>query len=119
MARKRPPIRFHFDDPIYECRIFVSIGEPVDQWERRLDKILCSDKTIASTLYGRAFLPTETKDCAVWFRETPGGGTAVHEAFHLTCHILTRSGLTLSSSSEEAWAYHLGWVVRQIAKKAW
>lgn len=122
MARKpkKPAIvRFHFDDPIYECRIFVCVGGSVDDCDARLDKMWGIERKVVNSLAGRCFLPSTCKDCAVWFPSVPGGGIVAHEAFHLTTHILTRSGLKFVPESEEAWAYHLAWIVRQIAKKVW
>ena len=47
--------------------------------------------------------------------------TICHESFHIANTILTKAGLTLSDSSEEAYAYLIGWVsdkINKVIKKA-
>lgn len=39
-----------------------------------------------------------------------------HEAFHLTLMICAYKGLTLTGSSEEVYAYTLGWIVKTVNK---
>lgn len=82
-------------------------------------KVNVHGKSTKGTLHGRVYLPNNCKDCGVWFAEKPDGGVASHEALHLATHILTRSGLTFSGSSEEAWCYHVQWIVNKIGAKIW
>lgn len=44
-------------------------------------------------------------------------GTIAHEAFHLTCEILHKSGVKLTDDSEEAFAYLLGFITHGIYKE--
>ncbi len=58
----------------------------------------------------------------LWFPEFSARNVAhlsmlSHEAFHATCFVLEDRGLTLSESSEEAYAYYLGWIVSECLKR--
>lgn len=43
-------------------------------------------------------------------------GTISHEALHVTVSVLDYAGVKLSSKSEEAYAYLIGWVAERIEK---
>lgn len=120
MARKKASVkRFHFDDPIYLCRIFVCIGGDIETEMARFKRLLGCNFALKFTRRGCCLQPPETKDVGIWFSDKPGGGTAAHEAFHASFHILSKSGLKLCGKSEEAFAYHLDWIVREIGNKVW
>ena len=54
----------------------------------------------------------------VWFNsKRPTAGLIAHEAFHTVYHALSVKGLTLTDSSEEAYAYCLDWTIREFNKK--
>lgn len=52
------------------------------------------------------------KVIAIWINAHAGSSTIAHEAFHAAFYVLNYAGLGLSESSEEAWAYYIGWLVR-------
>lgn len=43
--------------------------------------------------------------------------TVAHEAFHATFQLLTKKGMAPSGDSEEAYAYYLEWLTREILKR--
>lgn len=56
----------------------------------------------------------------IWLPERAGAGIVSHEAFHATRYILECKGLgELSDETEEAYAYLLDWIVRQIGRRIW
>ena len=50
----------------------------------------------------------------IWLRPQAPTSTVAHEAFHATYLILKGAGCTLADASEEAYAYHLAWVIREL-----
>lgn len=60
------------------------------------------------------------KPTAIWFRDVkPSGSIVAHEAMHATIWVLAQSGVSLTPESEEAYAYMVGWIVREIGKRVW
>lgn len=119
MKKNPKTVRFFFDDHVYRCRIFVCAGGDKLLFERFLDKKLGCNKSIVNAQEACAFLYSDSSDCGVWFRDIPGCGTVAHEALHLTSHILKKAGIVFSEDSEEAFAYHTGWVCSKIVEKVW
>lgn len=119
MKKRKLPIRFYFDDTLYSARIFVVIGGTWEEISTRWVKEFNAEGTTKNVINGGAYLPNNSKDCGVWFKEIPTGSICAHEALHLTTHILIKSGLRFSEDSEEAWAYHMQWIVREIGNKVW
>lgn len=119
MSRKvKLPTSFRFGDPLYLCTIMVIVGEEQTAAEKKLSKFLeidCSSdrKRYAATYHGNS------KDVGMYFSVLPGGGTVAHEALHATWHILERSGVVIGRDSEEAVAYHMDWLMRQIGRRIW
>lgn len=75
------------------------------------------DKT---SRYANSLFYDDFKGCAVWFADSqPGGGAVAHEVFHIAHHVLSRSGITLTDESEEAYAYFISWMVGAIGRRVW
>jgi hypothetical protein len=62
--------------------------------------------------------PTKKVHILIWFKdEVPKAGVIAHECFHATCAALRATGLSLSTKSEEAYAYYLDWLVDKVYKE--
>lgn len=112
------PLLFRISDPLYLCTIMVIVGGEQSKAEKKLSKFLECDcrsdrKRYAATYHGRS------KDAGLYFSTLPGGATAAHEALHASWHILERSGVVIGRESEEALAYHVDWLIRQIGNRLW
>lgn len=118
--RKQRSRRFVITDDLYGCHIFVSAGEPHERalvWFR--SKLNAKFEEPMKKAVARSFVGGD-KDAGIWFSDPrPGGGVTVHECFHVSQHILGTSGVRLSSESEEAYAYHIDWLIRQVGGKLW
>lgn len=55
--------------------------------------------------------------CAIWLDPTARPGVVAHEAFHAVCAVARERRLELKDGSEEAFAYYLEWLVRNIADR--
>ena len=53
----------------------------------------------------------------IWLNDYKNIPTLSHEVFHTTVELLRRSGLTLSEDSEEAYAYQIAYITKQIIYK--
>lgn len=53
----------------------------------------------------------------IWLYDHKSISTLSHEVFHTTVELLRRAGLTLSSDSEEAYAYQIAFITKQIIIK--
>lgn len=61
-------------------------------------------------------------DIGIWFpRFRPSSAEDLsilaHECFHVTNYTLRPAGLRLTDASQEAYAYHLGWVYREYLER--
>jgi len=50
----------------------------------------------------------------IWLDSNAKPHVVAHEAFHAACWMLGESGVWLTNSSEEAYAYCLAWLIKQI-----
>lgn len=50
----------------------------------------------------------------VWVPPDVHVSTAVHELLHMTAWVLTRAGIEFSDTSEEAFAYYIGWLTHEV-----
>ena len=57
------------------------------------------------------------KGGAIWFADKAGLGTVAHECFHATFQVLRFSGIKLSETSEETYAYYLQFLINKIMVK--
>lgn len=62
------------------------------------------------------FYNTDFKNVMIWFKEKyPSPCLVAHECFHAAHYILGRTGLKLTDDSEEAYAYYLEYLIREIS----
>lgn len=57
----------------------------------------------------------------LWFSDLkPKGHVVTHECYHAMWHVMNTVGIDLNKeASEEAAAYYLSWLVRQIGRRFW
>lgn len=104
-------------DPIHHAVVLVATGNfdrAVRDWRR---------------LYPSGEYPNDAKDCfamtfqpqqgvvCIWF-ETPKPPIvwAAHECFHASVFILQGVGISFNRWTEEAYAYHLGFLVSKVSE---
>lgn len=51
---------------------------------------------------------------SIWLNPAASIAIVAHEAFHATFYVMERAGVTLTDSSQEAFAYYLEWLMRGI-----
>ena len=52
----------------------------------------------------------------IWVENPDDISSMVHESFHVVCKVLDERGIHLNSSTEEIYAYTLGYVINQIKR---
>lgn len=114
---------FSLYDEVYNVDILVCVGIDFKKaqvmWHKKAritDAKIESDVDMRGGYFG---MFPDHRNCLLWFRPRPAGWIVAHECFHATSFILRESGLVLTNDSEEAFAYYLGWLVRQIGNKVW
>lgn len=116
---------FRLDNLVWQFSIFVRVGgtkEQAHDWFCKKFEIeeagwLDSEQSATNA---RCFFNGDKTDHLIWFNAVPGASVLAHEALHSAHHVLTRKGLgKLSDETEEAYAYLIQWIVRQIAEKVW
>lgn len=116
-----------FRDPLYQVDIvgLRCLPEDISRAVLRMKIVAAAQDTITQYFNKKKFDGMNGHaarvDChgsleyaVVWFRPTAQSSTIAHEAFHTTHSILSNAGLTLTDASEEAYAYHLAWVIREL-----
>ena len=125
-AKPKPHV-FVISDPIFITDHLICCGTTYrfafDRFKRLLEKqkytLTLTFEDVRSTTMGRSTMSGHKPTC-LWFRDrTPGGGVVAHECLHATYNVLGLSGVSLSDSSEETYAYYLDWMVREIGKRVW
>lgn len=110
----------YWTDPIYGAKftLIVSSWKGFDDWMVR--KYNCYEQR---DLEGAsAVTSVSSGNVIIWFLpevlrgDTEAISMVTHEAFHATSQVLQFRGMKLGQASEEAYSYHLAWVVRTILK---
>ncbi len=115
---------FIVDCQIYPFDILVCFGQDKKLLFKELSKKLPkSDIDILKTIkfnVGKSIM-FPAGQTLLWLQEKPtsiyGLATLNHEIFHCVCFILERAGIVYSHSSEEAFAYLIGYLTKQIYKE--
>lgn len=85
-----------------------------------VDEIV-EEMNICNGLRGKTILSQEKGVFFVWFVKKPTTaqdiGFLVHELFHAVCAVMEMVGVEPSASSEEAYAYTLGFLTEQVFDK--
>jgi len=85
--------------PIYNVTITLWVGK-------------CPNHLEDSRLGG--FYPIDSVSCEVWVKDRTH---LLHEAFHVTVWIMNEKGCTLTNESDEAYAYLLEYVYKNLLQK--
>lgn len=106
--------------PLYKTGVTVYFGGPLEAAHRHFTKALkIKDDEVPSahpTLLGKCTHFVDERAVYIWFRDyKPKASVIAHEAFHAAMAIFEQKGITLSLSSEEAWAYLLDYLVETIS----
>jgi len=112
---------FIIDCQVYPFQILVYFGQDKKPLFKELSKRL--PKSAIDTLktfefkVGKSVMFT-TGQTLLWLNEKPnsvsGLATLNHEIFHCVCFILERVGIVYSESSDEAYAYLIEYLTKQI-----
>lgn len=115
-CKKRPEI-FILEDPIYNSGIMVQFGGDINDLLKEYAKKLKQDVPKKEDNWrglGNFTAYEHHKGGALWIKNRKDHSTISHECLHATFHVMTRMGMPLVEASEEAWAYYLGWLVKEI-----
>jgi hypothetical protein len=114
---------FVIDCDIYHVDIIVCAGVPFETAIKKYEKHFNRThprETLDRNIQGAVIRTPGYKGSCIWFKHLkPGAGVASHEIFHAVFGALYFSGVGLTENSEEAWAYMIDWVTRQIGKRLW
>jgi hypothetical protein len=108
---------------IYPFDVMFSFGETDELLKRRLKRFgLDWDPTyeMEETTMGRTIL-TPGNTTVLRLKKIPESymeyGFLAHEIFHAVTFLLERIGMTLTAASDEAYAYLIGYVTKEIYKR--
>ena len=123
--KRKQPIRFVLDCDLYCANIYVSVGgsakDAVKWWHQKIGFKGPIDATDDhERRVGTVFSVEGNMGCLIWlWSPSIGVGTLSHECFHATCRILDHTGMRCVNENEEAYAYLLTWISREVALKIW
>ena len=112
---------FIVDCQVYPFQILVYFGQDKKPLFKELSNLL--PKSVVDTLKTLEFkvgksVMFPTGQTLLWLNEKPtsvnGLATLNHEIFHCVCFILERVGIVYSESSDEAYAYLIEYLTKQI-----
>jgi len=112
---------FIVDCQVYPFQILVYFGQDKKPLFKELSNLL--PKSVVDTLKTLEFkvgksVMFPTGQNLLWLNEKPtsvnGLATLNHEIFHCVCFILERVGIVYSESSDEAYAYLIEYLTKQI-----
>jgi len=114
--------RFPFLDSIYCYQYYISFGETCEDacaWVNKQEKNTGTNLLTAPPFNkhrrGHTIINTNTCVTLIWFRDLrPRIATIAHEAEHAVFYCLRSIGMKHKDSSDEAYAYLLGWLVGGI-----
>lgn len=123
--KKKQLIRFVLDCDLYGAHIYVSAGgsakEAVRWWHKKIGfkgELGVTDDH--EKRVGTVFSEDANMGCLIWlWSPMIGVGTLSHECLHATCHILENTGMRCVKENEEAYAYLLAWITREVSLKIW
>lgn len=135
MAKAKKYIRKKFDNLVWKCTVVVQAGGTIEEFVSYIKRDLRKhevddDDTLerskediiaaARKAGGLCFKITE-RDVAIWFVDKkPTASIVAHEALHASFRMLEPLNINPDSmSGEEAYAYTIGWLVREISWVVW
>lgn len=112
---------FHFNDEVWTSGILVGVGVRYETALKRycaLAGVDPFDDKINPGVEARTLAIGNIKNCLLWFKDRkPAPDLIAHEAVHASYYLLKLSGLRFTDRTEEAFAYHVAWLVREIGRR--
>lgn len=98
--------------PIYDLPIIIHVTDYIKEVSEKIDgekddTIIDNEATVLIDKLGITNLVIRP-DATI--------NTICHESFHIMVNIMDDIGMTLSDSSEEAYAYLIGWISEKISE---
>lgn len=125
MKRKKSnKIRYIFD-PIYHSNIWFfhnwTREDYASYMKRKWERELLNGNQVGGSVIQLTVRNVKTGNesdiYCLWFdSKDPPSQNIAHEAFHISYRVMKKAGLTLSEESEEAFAYHLTWLIDEVSK---
>jgi hypothetical protein len=115
---KKPYLVYDFTVGLYDLYLRIFIGNKED-FHRWVGKQYKENVSIGVDTFGRYFPCTDDKPSVIWIEDfnwfIDDQVTLTHELFHFVFDNLNDIGMTLATSSEEAYAY----LLTNIQLKVW
>ena len=104
---------------IYPFSLTVSFHRSYNELEKALQNVLPEDiwhqiETFKSTEQVKTIMFSSGQTC-IWFK-TVNHGNISHEVFHAVDFLMGKIGCKLTRSSDEAYAYLIGYITTEIYK---
>ena len=104
---------------VYPFHLAISYHHSFNELEKALQNVLPEDvwyqiKEFENTEVGKTIMFTSGQTC-IWFKETTYS-TISHEIFHAIDFLMRRIGCKLTPSSDDAYAYLIGYITTEIYK---
>jgi hypothetical protein len=112
-------------EPIYGTRLHVCCTpDPAKYVKYIADYTGAKRVTVPLVSWRACFQRVEVEGLyydSIWLRRFDGGaqdvGVLTHEVYHYVCDVLSAKGIRRTRSTEEAYAYMLGFVMAQAVRK--
>jgi hypothetical protein len=98
--------------PIYDRGLRITVTKDINKGLKQIGFDDLEDDVVEGTV-----IEDPTGIIHVFIEPKANINVICHEAFHVTKNVLDTAGLTLTESSEEAYAYLIGWVAEKIQKE--
>lgn len=95
--------------PIYDRGLRITVTKDINEGLKQIGFDDLEDEVVEGTV-----IEDPTGIIHVFIEPKANINVICHEAFHVTKNVLETAGLTLTDSSEEAYAYLNGWVAEKI-----
>lgn len=113
-------VRFDLFDPVFKTGLCVQVGGSVNDALARYARRIGEAPWSVEESSGRGGMFSRCrphKSGSLWLSEYDPAILA-HEAVHAASYLLgEKSGLALSDETDEAYAYYVEWLVREVAKR--
>lgn len=126
MSRKGKLSRWSWSDELYDVTIVLMRGDGAEAFawmDRQFGEV--TEIAIGQFTGAKTIWIARPKGVALvlwfpsWFDVADGHhlGVLAHESFHAAEFLLRERGLTLTDSSDEAYAYYIAWIFRNVYKR--
>lgn len=107
------------NDPIFYASFLVQFGGDLNSgikaYCKKVNEPFIPLKQNSKRL-GHFYALKEFKNGVFWFKDKRDLKTIAHECFHATYHIMEHIDVPLNDSTEEMFAYYLGWLIGEVLK---